>query len=935
MKTYQFRRSLWTATLLTALLGVTASAAPPVVKTVPWLANNPLVAHPTYTGKTITLKGTCDRTGLKWIWDFGDGSPIATGTISDHYAVEATHAYTAAAGTVFTARLTVQDLGTGETGTATYFVEVEPKSLEVEANVAIDEGLWYLHKAQTRSDSAGIDYGSWASSKYGGYANLNYAALNAANINALEVNGHSEGGPATNPYTETVRRGLHTLMTQLATMAIGAQTKGNPDTNGNGYAVVTSTTDSRYYQGGMIMDALVATGTPLAVTTTGTASSGANPGILGRTYRDILQDMVDGYAWAQSDGTGTVGGGWRYSAHEAPDNSACQWAAIGMAAAERATAQQPLWALTVPQWVKDWNKVWLTYSQAADGSFGYTSPGYFVWGPYATTPSGMVQMAWNGLGRGTVGSPSWDKVETYTRDRFGYTGGATAAIKGNYYGLFSFTKSMLLTPADPLNPLGGPIVMLKSQTAGVPPINWYAAEVAKGDPTDGVARTLIGGQTAPGYWYGNNYYSTQYPFETAWAITMLRRTLPDVAGGPVAVASSVANPAVAGQVITFRGSDSYQQDGTRNIVRWDWDLDNDGTFDVSGPIITRTFGSVGNYLVKLRVTDDSVPPRTADTILTVVVSTPPLAPTAFAGGPYVFCPQAKPWFLNGLGSVNPDEGGKEIGCATCPGDTIKEYAWDLDGDLDYNDAFGATPDLTAYFTAAGPGSYLVQLRVTDSTRAAYPSSTYNDLTDTDTAQVIVLGPTDPDCSCVTLTGTASGKSVVLSWTAFPGASYYSIYRSTVASGPYAWIQSSPLLTVTDSSVAVNVPYYYVVRPAALNGDELCQSNEVTATPACPPTVTSTPSQKISNNARYYRELKAASACYGVDELDIYVGDTLNAGFVAGPFKSGDVVRLTTGQAASTLNPGYSGMAGIITVKGKATVWALDPLDITGPIIISP
>ena len=929
MKTNQFRRSLWTATLLTALLGVNASAAPPVVKTVPWLANNPLVAHPSYTGKTITLKGTCDRTGanVKWIWDFGDGSAVATGTNPDAYAVEATHAYTAAAGTVFTARLTVQDLGTGETGNAAYFVEVEPKSLDVESNVAIDEGLWYLHKAQTRSDAGGIDYGNWDSSKYGGYANLGYAALNASNIGAFEVNGHSETGPASNPYTETVRRGLHSLMTRLTTIAIGPQTKGNPDTLANGYGVTTATGEGNpYYQGGMVMDALAATGTPLAVTVTGTAPSGANPGILGRTYKDIVQDMLDAYAWAQYDGA--AGGGWRYSANEAPDNSACQWAAIGMSAAERK------FGLTVPAWVKDWNKTWLTYSQASDGSFGYTSAGYFVWGPYATTPSGMVQMAWNGLGRGNVGSPSWDKVETYTRDRFGNTGGATAAIKGNYYGLFSFTKSMLLTPADPLNPLGGPIVMLQSKTAGVPPVNWYAAEVSKGDPTDGVARTLINGQTG-GYWYGHNYDSRQYPFETAWAITMLRRTLPDEGGGPVAVAVSVANPAIAGQVVTFRGSDSYQQDGSKNIVGWDWDLDNDGTFDASGPIITRTFGSVGNYLVKLRVTDDSVPPRTADTILTVVISTPPLAPTAFAGGPYVFCPQAKPWRLNGLGSVNPDEGGKELGCATCPGDTIKEYAWDLNGDQTYGDVLGATPDVTAYFTGLGPGSYLVQLRVTDNTRAAYPSSTYNDLTDTDTAQVIVLAPTDPDCSCVTLTGTASGKSVVLNWTAFPGASYYSIYRSTAASGPYVWIQSSPLLTVTDSSVSVNVPYFYVVRPAALNGDELCQSNEVTATPACPPTVTSTPSQKISNNARYYRELKAASACYAADTLRIYVGDTLNAGFVAGPFKSGDVVRLTTGQAASTLNPGYSGMAGIITVKGKATVWALDPLDIAGPIIISP
>ena len=50
-------------------------SAAPVVKTVPWVATNPLVPHDTYAGKEITLKATTDSQGANftYTWDFGDG----------------------------------------------------------------------------------------------------------------------------------------------------------------------------------------------------------------------------------------------------------------------------------------------------------------------------------------------------------------------------------------------------------------------------------------------------------------------------------------------------------------------------------------------------------------------------------------------------------------------------------------------------------------------------------------------------------------------------------------------------------------------------------------------------------------------------------------------------------------------------------------------
>lgn len=832
MQIYEHRCVVPIAVFALILLAMPALAVPPVVKTVPWVATNPLIPHDTWSGKSITLKGTSDIQGanIQYTWDFGDGSPVATGVVSDMYAIEARHTYSGSPGQIFTARLTVQNMTTGESANKEYYVEIRDQTLGVEVNVAIDEGLWYLHKAMTRSTSGGIDYGDWSSSKYGGYANLSYYAVSAANVNAFEVNGHLETGSSSNPYTETVARGLRRLFSWLTTRALANQTNGlgtfNPDSNGNGYGAFVNQSYEQY-QGGSFMDAIIATNTPNAITTTGPAPSGANPGILGRTYASIVQDMVDDYSYCQYDPS--PGGGWRYSCNQWPDNSACQWAAIGMIPAGR------IWGAIVPQIVKDWNWVWLQYSQgdvnspSGLGRFGYDQPYYYPWNTYALTPSGMVQMAMVGVGRGNA---RWDKAETFMRDNFGNTGGAYYAVRDYYYGLFSFVKSLLLHDSD-ADGTPEPITLLQSQTPGVSPIDWYAAQAANGDPTDGVARTLVNDQSSyssgGGYWYGHNYEGNQYRFETAWAIIMLNRTIFE-AGAPVAVATATPNPTVVGATITLDGSGSFHQDSSKTIDSWEWDFNNDGTFDASGPQVTTSFAALGTYPVKLRVTDNGVPEKSADTIVNVLISFPPIAPTANAGGPYNFCANRTPWFLDGSGSVNPDEGQSLPGS---PGDTIQEYSWDLPPTGSFGDAFGVQPDVTGAFTALGPGSYLVQLRVTDTTATSFPGPGITDLSDTDSAQVFVRSATDPICAgCISnLAARPKLTKVQLTWTP-TGAHHYNVYRGTVNGGPYVLIATtaSTYSTYLDSSVVVGTTYYYVVRPAEANGNEICQSNQASATP---------------------------------------------------------------------------------------------------------
>lgn len=798
-----------------------ALAVQPVVKTVPWVATNPLIPHDTWSGKSIRLKGTADVQGanFQYSWDFGDGSPVAVGTVTNQYVIEASHAYTGSAGDIFTARVTVEDTNTGETDSQTYFVAIRNQDLGSEVNVAIDEGLWYLHKTMRRFVSAAQDAGDWNQGTSCGAtcASSTFNAITPANVNAFFVNGHLETGAVSNPYTETVQRGMKMVIANLRAVAIpNSQTNGlgtfNPDANGNTRGIRTNQ-GNEFYQGGMFLDALVASGTPAAVSTTGPAN------VVGLTYGDIVQDMVDYYSYCQYDPA--AGGGWRYSCNAFPDGSAAQWVAIGMIGAERN------FGATVPQLVKDWNEVWVdTSHNAATGQAGYTNVNG-VWGVYATTPSALVQMAMDGIGRGHP-SGWWDASETFLRDRFGNTGNAAQAIKSYYYGLFSFTKSMLLHDSNG-DGVAEPITLLQSSTAGVTPLDWYAAQASAGDPTDGVARTLIDDQNAAGYWYAHNFSGQQYPFETSWAIIMLNRTV-FASGVPVAVAQATPNPGVVGQTISLDGSGSFHQDAGKNIDSWEWDLDDDGTFDATGPVVTTSFPALGNYPVTLRVTDDATPEDSDDTIVIVRITIPPIAPTANADGPYVFCPQAQPWFLDGTGSVNPDEGLSEPGQ---PGDTIQSYAWELNGDNAFDDALGAQPDVTAFLTALGTGDHLIQLKVTDTTATSFPSSNFGDLSDTDSAQVSVKAANDAACACINdLTARAKDGKIQLVWSD-SGASSYNVYRSTTSGGPYSLVANttSTYSTYLDTGLSNGTTYYYVVRPAALNGDEQCQSNEASGTPA--------------------------------------------------------------------------------------------------------
>jgi hypothetical protein len=601
----------------------------PTVLAVPWVPASPTLPHTTYPGATVVLGATAPNIAgssdsFTATWNFSDGSANVTFNATNPYDLSTKHAFPTSSGigTIWVATLTVKDTTTNESGSAHYYVIQEDNSLQPRVNVAIDSGLWYMHQTMWRGtttvNSKTVAWGGWDTQSgscnvvSGTAYDCTYpGVIDAENVQAYEVNGHLAGGPATDPYTDDVARGLARTTsfigsevtqpivyqydpsqaayicndgsipttTDASCTSHGGKHLYNPsaascktppcsvkyDGNANGaMAYSNDGSGETTYTTSPFLDALVAANSPNAVAVTGPA------GIVGAKYKDIIQDILDFYGYSQygynydvslgntrGAGSSDQGGGWLYGPQQGDDNSTSQWAAIGYISGFRGAG------ISVPPAITDFNHVWVTNSQdlgdpkpagtdpyqSGDdfGGFGYRGSLQYsnAWGPFATTPSGMVQMALDGIGRtknavfgdgSTDFDQRWNNAETFYADNFcnDPVNGAGYAPRAYMYGLFSFTKSMLLH--DPGMSLQ-PIQYLRTSTPGVfttnasvpkNSIDWYAAlSAANGgkDPCDGVAQRLVSIQGADGWWNANDYSGQQYPFETAWALIMLNRTV--------------------------------------------------------------------------------------------------------------------------------------------------------------------------------------------------------------------------------------------------------------------------------------------------------------------------------------------------------------------------------------------------------------------------
>jgi len=210
------------------------------------------------------------------------------------------------------------------------------------------------------------------------------------------------------------------------------------------------------------------------------------------------------------------------------------------------------------------------------------------------------------------------------------------------------------------------------------------------------------------------------------------------AGGPYS--------GVAGQTITLDGSGSGDSDG--NIVLYEWDIDNDGTYDYSSasPTQDHIFTGPGSSTIRLRVEDDSGMTDEATTTVNISASSPTADFSASATS------GAAPLIVNFTNLSTGDN-------------PPLSYEWDFDND-GVVDSVEENPSCS-YNVA---GTYSVKLAVTDA------DSNVDILTRTDYISVT--------CQYVRIQGTTTCYTSIQA--AYDDAS--SSHEDTIESGMYLFTE---------------------------------------------------------------------------------------------------------------------------------------------------
>jgi hypothetical protein len=316
---------------------------------------------------------------------------------------------------------------------------------------------------------------------------------------------------------------------------------------------------------------------------------------------------------------------------------------------------------------------------------------------------------------------------------------------------------------------------------------------------------------------------------TAFAVLILTPSV--FSPPPVACFSANPNPGYLDVPITFDPSCSYHSDGTKNLVLYEWDWDNDGTYDVSTltpGVQTHTWSPpdpLGTYPVTLRVTDNTTPTPVIDTyVLNIDLTLPPHPPTADLDGPYIVSQCTNDTLtLDGSNSADIDEGQSESG--NPPFDTITAWDWDLNGSpWGYDNETGETVTINSAAISShfslGPNA--IGLRVTDNTALAYPGSQQPNLTHEAFGEVTLYRACN-DCDD-DLAARAKRSKIQLTWTHQSDADGYNVYRDGVK---IAHNHQTTYATYLDSPLGYGTYQYRVTK--LVNDEEVCISNEAEAT----------------------------------------------------------------------------------------------------------
>jgi hypothetical protein len=412
--------------------------------------------------------------GTAFTLDYGDGSAATAGNVADRSYIAFNHTY-ALAGT-YTVTLTV---GAEQTTTEVRVYDAAALNAfdlrAVNINRTIQNGLRYLWTSQT-SRAANFPAAittSWDSDP-------TYTALV---VLAFENQGFlvpSDNSAPTGLFQRfVVQRGLNFIFDSIRTLSLSVQPAGSPCVGAGIEAApctgLYSTFDAGYSTA--VVSLPISASGALNRTVQAGLGAGQAPAnyVVGKTYREVLQRLMNSVAFGQNDGATTAAGrgGWIYgfanNATQTSDGSTIGWDVLSQLDASAS-------GVTVPAFVKT---EFATYAlpngyNASTGTFDYNadkidSDGNTAYPNIAKTAVGVQGFFYTGVAVGdarvqkalTRMSASWE-----TNNAADYPWGCNNASgqqnKGCSYGMYNSFKALKLygiqTLAGVARPAGpGPI----------------------------------------------------------------------------------------------------------------------------------------------------------------------------------------------------------------------------------------------------------------------------------------------------------------------------------------------------------------------------------------------------------------------------------------------------------------------------------------------
>jgi subtilisin-like proprotein convertase family protein len=250
--------------------------------------------------------------------------------------------------------------------------------------------------------------------------------------------------------------------------------------------------------------------------------------------------------------------------------------------------------------------------------------------------------------------------------------------------------SLSATRIDP----GGSVTPDASQSVSVAPggITGYEWDLGKGA---GFSAPSLSATLPPETYPTHGVYTIRVRVSDANGVIGIASKQLIVSQVPSASITPPASDPKEGTSIVLNGSGS-DPEGT--VVTYAWDTDNDGQYDDAtgaSPSIFFPLGSSGPHTIGLRVTDGEGATNTAQTVVNVLPTTPPVASITATPNPVM---AGDPVVFDASGSSDPDG-------------TVVSYEWDLDGNGSFETLGGASP--LAGRAYPNPTVLSIGVRVTD------------------------------------------------------------------------------------------------------------------------------------------------------------------------------------------------------------------------------